>query len=190
MQPQSRCFQESNRTSAESDIVLIISPLGQSQNSIKTNRMSEDRYMIVKEEIKKSVLNDDLTQSHWTSWGKRCFFVAQWYTTTSSRVPSGMPSHSVMVAWIYPHSVSGSRFSVESCPRGAFPIIRPNEIRDPTASVLTEVCDDVRVERNLQPITRQCLQPLPRHQMEPNWTWQWTDFGVDVLRELCWCLCV
>ena len=36
--------------------------------------------------------------------------------------------------------VCGSRFSVEhalSCPRGAFPIIRHNEIRDLTASVLT-----------------------------------------------------
>lgn len=39
--------------------------------------------------------------------------------------------------------VCGSRFSVEhalSCPRGAFLIIRHNEIRDLTATVLTEVC--------------------------------------------------
>ena len=56
--------------------------------------------------------------------------------------------------------VCGSRFSVEhalSCPRGAFPIIRHNEIRDLTASVLTEVCHDVRVEPNLQPITQETL---------------------------------
>ena len=70
----------------------------------------------------------------------------------STRVPSGMQLHSVMVGRLqtYPTScVCGSRFSVEhalSCPRGAFPIIRHNEIRDLTASVLTEVCHDVRVE--------------------------------------------
>ena len=56
--------------------------------------------------------------------------------------------------------VCGSRFSVEhalSCPRGAFPIIRHNEIRDLTASVLTEVCHDVRVEPDLQPITHETM---------------------------------
>ena len=56
--------------------------------------------------------------------------------------------------------VCGSRFSVEhalSCPRGAFPIIRHNEIRDLTASVLTEVCHDVRVEPDLQPIMHETM---------------------------------
>ena len=51
--------------------------------------------------------------------------------------------------------VCDSRFSVDhalSCPKGAFPIICHNEIRDLTASVLTKVCHDVRVEPNLQPI--------------------------------------
>ena len=42
-------------------------------------------------------------------------------------------------------------------PRGAFPIIRHNEIRDLTASVLTEVCHDVRVEPDLQPITDETM---------------------------------
>ncbi len=56
--------------------------------------------------------------------------------------------------------VCGSRFSVEhalSCPRGAFPIIRHNEIRDLTASVLTEVCHDVKIEPDLQPITHETM---------------------------------
>lgn len=51
--------------------------------------------------------------------------------------------------------VCGAHFSVEhalSCPRGAFPIICHNEIRDLTASLLTEVCHDVRIEPELQPI--------------------------------------
>ena len=51
--------------------------------------------------------------------------------------------------------VCGSHFSVEHallCSRGAFPIIRHNEICDLTASLLTEVCHDVTVEPELQPI--------------------------------------
>ena len=43
----------------------------------------------------------------------------------------------------------GAHFTVEhmlSCPRGGFPSIRHNEIRDITATLLTEVCNDVRVE--------------------------------------------
>ena len=58
------------------------------------------------------------------------------------------------------YCVCGSRFSVEhalSCPRGALPIICHNEIRDLTASVLTEVCHDVRVEPVLQPITHETM---------------------------------
>ena len=41
------------------------------------------------------------------------------------------------------HFVCGSSFTVQhvlSCPRGGFPIIRHNELRDLTAHLLTEVC--------------------------------------------------
>ena len=47
-------------------------------------------------------------------------------------------------------------FNVEyalSCPKGGFPTIRHNEIRDITASLLTEVCTEVCVEPELQPAT-------------------------------------
>ena len=50
----------------------------------------------------------------------------------------------------------GASFSVEhvlSCPKGGFPSIRHNELSDLTASLLTEVCNDVCVEPTLQPIT-------------------------------------
>ena len=50
----------------------------------------------------------------------------------------------------------GHAFSVEhalSCAKGGFPALRHNEIRDITASLLTEVCSDVRVEPDLQPVT-------------------------------------
>ncbi len=39
-----------------------------------------------------------------------------------------------------------------SCAKGGFPSIRHNEIRDITATLLTEVCNDVCVESDLQPV--------------------------------------
>ena len=54
----------------------------------------------------------------------------------------------------------GAKFSVEhalSCPKGGFPSIRHNEIRDLTANLLTEVCSDVCIEPELQPITGEVL---------------------------------
>lgn len=39
-----------------------------------------------------------------------------------------------------------------SCPKGGFPSIRHNEIRDLTANLLTEVCNDVCIEPELLPI--------------------------------------
>ena len=54
----------------------------------------------------------------------------------------------------------GKSFTVEhalSCARGGFPSIRHNEIRDITASLITEVCHDVSVEPHLQPARRDQL---------------------------------
>ena len=140
-----------------------------SHNSIKTNRMSKDSYMIVKgySKIKKSStmtllraieLAEEKGASSWLTaiplreYGfnlhKSAFrdAIALRYGWTPVDLPTSC--------------VCGSRFSVEhalSCPRGAFPIIRHNEIRDLTASVLTEVCHDVRVEPDLQPITHETM---------------------------------
>ena len=44
-----------------------------------------------------------------------------------------------------------------SCPTGGFPIIRHNEIRDITASQMTEVCHSVSVKPLLQPLTGEQL---------------------------------
>ena len=49
----------------------------------------------------------------------------------------------------------GSKFSVEhtpSCAKGGFPSIRHNDIRNLTATLLTEVCHDVCIESGLQPV--------------------------------------
>ena len=43
------------------------------------------------------------------------------------------------------------------CRARGFPSIRHNEIRDITANLLTEVCHDVLVEPNLQPLTGEAL---------------------------------
>ena len=64
--------------------------------------------------------------------------------------PSEMPSK----------CACGSNFSVEhvlSCAKGGFPSIRHNEIRDLTATLLTEVCHDVCIEPGLQPISNEIL---------------------------------
>ena len=58
------------------------------------------------------------------------------------------------------HCVCGSSFTVQhvlSCPRGGFPIIRHNELRDLTAHLLTEVCHDVKTEPDLQLLTGETL---------------------------------
>ena len=54
----------------------------------------------------------------------------------------------------------GANFSIEhslSCPKGGFPTIRHNEIHDLTASLMTEVCNDVQLKLNLQPLTGEQL---------------------------------
>ena len=48
------------------------------------------------------------------------------------------------------------KFSVEhpfSCPKGGFPTVSHNEIRDLAASLLPEVCHEVQVEPTLQPLS-------------------------------------
>ena len=54
----------------------------------------------------------------------------------------------------------GSKFSLEhalSCPKGGFPSLRHNEIRDLSANLLAEVCNDVCIEPCLQPLSGETL---------------------------------
>ena len=44
-----------------------------------------------------------------------------------------------------------------SCAKGGFPSIRHNEIRNLTATLLTEVCHDVYIEPRLQPVSNETL---------------------------------
>ena len=43
------------------------------------------------------------------------------------------------------------------CPKGGFPTIRHNELRDITASLLSEVCHNVATEPLLQPLSGESL---------------------------------
>jgi hypothetical protein len=59
------------------------------------------------------------------------------------------------------HCICSKQFTVEhalSCPRGGFPSIRHNEIRDITANLLSEVCHGVGTEPSLQPLTGEQLR--------------------------------
>ncbi len=50
----------------------------------------------------------------------------------------------------------GKNFTLEhvlSCPKGGFPSIRHNEIRDVSAQLMSEVCNNVSIEPDLQPLT-------------------------------------
>ena len=63
----------------------------------------------------------------------------------------------------------GKNFNVEhalSCAKGGFPTLRHNEIRDITASLLTEVCSEVCVEPNLQPVSADQLNGASANSQE------------------------
>ena len=56
--------------------------------------------------------------------------------------------------------VCGKNFTVDhalSCPRGGFPALRHNEIRDLTAQLLSETCPCVSTEPELQPLSGETL---------------------------------
>ena len=66
-------------------------------------------------------------------------------------VPSQIPSH----------CVCGQPFTIQlvlQCPRGGFPSIRHNGLRDLTASLLKETCHGVATEPSLQPITSETFR--------------------------------
>ena len=67
------------------------------------------------------------------------------------RLPSQVPTH----------CSCGQSFSIQhmlSCPKGGYPSIRHNELRDFTASLLTETCHGVATEPLLQPLTSETLR--------------------------------
>ena len=65
--------------------------------------------------------------------------------------PLNIPSH---CSW-------GSQFFVQhalSCPKCGFPTLHHNEVRDLTATLVTEVCHEVCIEPHLQPLSSEALE--------------------------------
>ena len=81
------------------------------------------------------------------------------------------------------HCSCGQPFSVEhalTCKTGGFPAVRHNEVRDITASLLTEDCHAVVTEPHLQPlsyIVSLFLTALPSPRTVLAWMLQCTGFG-------------
>ena len=78
--------------------------------------------------------------------------------------------------WQPPHipsnCVCGKRQTVEhalSCSHGGFLALRHNDIRDITAKCLSEVCHNVAVELELQPLTGKRLQLRAANSEEGAW---------------------
>ena len=44
------------------------------------------------------------------------------------------------------------------CPKGGFPSLRHNEVRDLTATMMSEVCNNVSIEPHLQPLSGEALR--------------------------------
>ncbi len=86
----------------------------------------------------------------------------------------------------------GKNLSVEhamSCARGGFPSIRHNEIRDLTATLLTEVCNNVCTEPELQPVSQEALRGASANRQDGAngfWggTFERTYFDVRVFNHL------
>ena len=77
----------------------------------------------------------------------------------------------------------GTSFSVQhalSCPKGGYPSIRHNEVRDLTAELLTEVCSGVATEPMLQPVSSERF-----HRVSTN-----TQVGarLDIVANGFWCV--
>ena len=62
-----------------------------------------------------------------------------------------------------------------TCHLGGFLTVRYNDIRDFTASLLTEVCYNVATESTLQPLNGETLQPT--HMLRPGQILEQEDFG-------------
>ena len=63
--------------------------------------------------------------------------------------------------------VCNENFTIDhalSCPRGALPTIRHNEIRDLTGTLLTEVCHNVSLEPPLQPLNGEVMNHATSNQ--------------------------
>ena len=75
----------------------------------------------------------------------------------------------------------GASFSVKhalTCAKGGFPSIRHNEVRDLTATLLTEMCNDMCIEPELQPVTDEELTGSTAN--------SWAEAHLDIAANRVW----
>ena len=79
-----------------------------------------------------------------TSYKQMCFRgVTSTHTHTASEKAPRPPAISIIVSKVkYPLHFLWARHAL-SCPKGGFPSLRHNEVRDLTANLLSEVCNNV-----------------------------------------------
>ena len=114
-----------------------------------------------------STLNRDaLSPLQWKKAPPHGSQSSHWKTTTSIYLHKGEFRDALCLRYgwslsITPHTCNcGTVFSVDHamiCHMGGFPTIRHNELRDITASLLTEVCHNVATEPLMQPLTGETL---------------------------------
>ena len=88
------------------------------------------------------------------------------------------------------HCTCGHPFNIDhalTCKTGGFPAIRHNEVRDITASLLTEVCHGVTIEPHLQSHLREkpCRTKQLLLRMEPASMLPCMDLGKPFQKGIC-----
>ena len=111
-----------------------------------------------------SATTREIIESRGSGQAKRCICLAHNSTANRARFHTAQgcfhDALALRYGWLPNNMPStcdcGKHFTMEhalSCAKGGFPSIRYDEVRDITATLLTEVCHDVYVEPDLQPVT-------------------------------------
>ena len=76
------------------------------------------------------------------------------------------------------------------CPKGGFPSIRHNEVRDLTAELLSELCHNIEVESYLQPLNGETFQYKTANsyssytQVMDGWIFPWTTSEAATMKNV------
>ena len=168
------CYQSSVRITAPLAALIVSQEKSSTADHdaiMKTKKEINERNRHLQEEKSKNVYN------HLTPELKRCVDLAKEKGSSSWLAVLPLEEHgfflhkgefrdalAIRYGWTpnnIPHSCNcGSQFTISHamiCHKGGFPTIRHNEIRDITASLLTEVCSNVATEPSLQPLSGEIM---------------------------------
>ena len=134
----------------------------------EVQKLKREQSMQAADSLKQSVSISLISVVHGSGSGKRRFKLADFSSNLEYEfaLHEGAFQDALALHYNWPplripsNCACGVKFSVEhalSCSKGGFPSIRHNEIRDLTANLLTEVCNDVCIKQDLQPIDGEVL---------------------------------